>query len=298
MNRSAMLALAVLLTIVPIGLSAAGKCNLNPKYEDRDIFKYKYECTDELDGQGYFAQRVTLNTNNLSLLKHMHGSGSIDYASTLHSEQKTKHISRSYYVINEQGAWEKHYEDATSAIAADLHREMTQSRVGFAFGTGWYASRPIAYNSLLKDNTVAKNYEGAAMMAHQLEYAHGYVGDLTLELNCTSPRRCSNGKALASMQIEDEVTAGAVRISQLLTDTIKGAKSFKTLGWRKPVIEEEADYLGSFRIKKNIKMEFDKPTAMEYGDWLPCCFCGYLDMDEVDCKPFPRDCIFNCTCRD
>ena len=298
MNRLAMLGLAILLTMVPIGLSAAGKCSLNPEYDGRDVFKYKYECSDEFEGQGYMAQRVTLNTNNLSLLQHMHGSGSIEYAGTLLSEQKTKHTSKSYYVINEQGTWEKHYEEANSIIAANLHREMTQSRESFAFGTGWYASRPIAYNSLFKENTVAKNYQGAIMMAHQLENAHGYVGDMAAELNCTSPKKDSNGKALASMQIEDDVTQGALHIGQLLSDTIKGAKSFKTLGWRKPVIEVDADYLGTFRIKKNIKVEIDKPNAMEFGDWLPCCFCGYFDMDEVDRKSHAIGGIFDCTCRE
>jgi hypothetical protein len=296
MKRSVMLALAIILTMISIDLSAAGKCNLNPEYDGRDVFKYKYECTEELDGLGYFAQRTKLNTNNLSLLNHMHGSGSISSSGTLLSEQQTRHTSKWYYVINSQGTWEKHYEDAKSAMAANLHREMTQSTESFTFGTGWYASHPIAYNSLLKENTVAKNYEGAAMMAHQLDYAHGYAGDMAVELNCTSPKKDSNGRALASMQIEDDVTAGAVHIGQLLSDTIKRAKSFKTVGWREPVIEADADYMGTFRIKKNIKMEIDKPvTVMEYGNWLPCCFCGYLDMDEVDCKPFARDCIFNCT---
>jgi len=294
------------------GPSWAGSNDYNPAYEGtRDVFKYTYEYEDDVEGDGYMMVRTNVNTNNLSLLEYMHGSGTIDYADILKSKQKTTHSSDSYYLIGEDGSFVKKSKGANSEIDYTIQKDLVQSPQVFAFGTGYYAVNPIIYNSLLKEKTVAKSYQEAAIMHHQLEYAHAYKGDSAVNLNCTGPTAEAKGKGLISMEIEDFVTQGTVHVGQLLTDTKKATTPYvdskgkmkvwdgmKRQAWKEPIIEVDADYVGDFHIKKNMKMEIEKSKGMEYTDWLPCCFGGYFDMHEVDRKAVAEDGIFNCSCRD
>lgn len=55
----------------------------------REAIKYKHEMTDDVTGQGFAVEYKSINTNNLSLLEYYHGSGSVDMADILNSEQKT-----------------------------------------------------------------------------------------------------------------------------------------------------------------------------------------------------------------
>ena len=303
---------ALFLMLVLTGLSLAGINDYNPSYEGtRDVSKYTYEYQDDVEGEGYMMVRENVNTNNLSLLEYMHGSGTIDYADLLSSKQKTTHTSDNYYIIDKQGAFEKRSKGANSEITYTIQKDLVQSPQAFAFGKGWYASHPVVYDSLLKEKTVAKSYQEAAMMHHQLEYARGYKGDIAVNLNCTGTTAEAKGKGSVSMKIEDFVTQGTVHVGQLLTDTMKASTPYedskgkmkqrdgmKRQAWKKPIIEVDADYVGNFHIKKNMKIEIEKSKPMEYKDWLPCCFGGYFDMDEVDQKPMAEEGIFDCTCRE
>jgi hypothetical protein len=153
----------------------------------------------------------------------------------------------------------------------------------------------------LKEKTVAKSYQEAIMMHHQLEYAHAYKGDVAVNLNCTGPTYEAKGKGSASMKIEDFVTQGTVHIGQLLTDTKKATTKnkggMKFQAWKKPIIEVDADYVGNFHIMKSMKIEVEKSKSYDEEDWLPCCFGGYFDMHEVDRKAIGEEGIFDCTCR-
>ncbi|NPV61024.1 MAG: hypothetical protein HPY61_00045 [Methanotrichaceae archaeon] len=283
------------------GLSLAGTNDYNPQYEGRDVVKYTYEYDDDVEGDGYMMVRADVNTNNLSLLEYMHGSGSIDYAHVLDSKQKTAHDSSYYYTITKDGGFLKKSKGANSEINFTIQKDFVQSPHIFAFGTGWYAARPITYDSLLKEKTVAKSYQEGVMLHHQLEYARGYVGDISVYLNCTGPDYKVKGKGLASMKIEDFVTQGTVHVGMLFTDTLKAtqkAKSINTQGWRAPIIDIDSDYVGDFHIKKNLKIEIEKSWGSDCKDWLPCCFGGWGDMDEVDTLPIAEDGVFDCTCRE
>jgi len=313
--RTKRIGLSLILLLLSAGLSWAGSNDYNPEYEgSREAFKYTYEYQDDVEGDGYMMVRSNVNTNNLSLLEYMHGSGTIDYADLLSSKQKTTHTSDNYYTITKYGTFEKRSKGANSEITYTIQKDMVQSPQVFAFGTGWYAARPIVYDSLLKEKTVAKSYQEAIMMHHQLEYARGYKGDISVNLNCTGSTAEARGKGSVSMKVEDFVTQGTVHIGQLLTDTMKSAtptksksKSGSTVwktadgmkrqAWKRPIIEVDADYVGNFHIMKNMKIEVEKSKPMEYSDWLPCCFGGYFDMDDVDRKPIAEDGIFDCSCR-
>ncbi len=288
---------AILILLIIIGPGLAGEWDFNPDYADRNAFKYKYINEEDIEGNGYMMVRDEVNTNNLSLLEYMHGSGSIDYAYIMNSTQKTIHGENDYYIMNENGGYVQMPSGADSSINFTIQKDIVQSPTGFAFANGWYAERPIAYDSFLKEKTVAKSYQEAIVMHHQLEYARAYKGDIAVDLNCTGPTYDANGVGRVSMKLEDVVTQGTVHIGQILSDTVKGSNSFKTQGWRKPIIDMDNDYVGDFHIKKNMAIEVEKSKPYEYEDWLPCCFGGYFDMNEEMRKPILEDGIFDCTCR-
>jgi len=288
---------ALLILTIIVGLSCAGEWDFNPKYADRNVIKYKYINEEDVEGNGYMMVRDEVNTNNLSLLEYMHGSGSIDYAYVMNATQKTTHGDDDYYTINKGGGWTLNPAGANSMINFTIQKDIVQSPTGFAFANGWYAARPIVYDSFLKEKTVAKSYQEAIVMHHQLEYARAYKGDIAVDLNCTGPTYDSNGVGRVGMRIEDYVTQGTVHIGQLLTDTVDGSNSFKTQGWRKPIIDMDNDYVGDFHIKKNMMIEIEKANEADKKDWLPCCFGGYFDVDEVMRKPISEEGIFDCTCR-
>lgn len=288
-------ALLILLMIIGPGLS--GEWDFNPEYAERNVIKYNYINEEDIEGNGYMVIRDEVNTNNLSLLEYMHGSGSIDYAYIMNSTQKTVQGDDDYYIMKEDGGYTLTPSCADSAINFTIQKDLVQSQTSFAFANGWYANRPIVYNSLIKEKTVARSYQEAIVAHHQLEYAHAYNGDIAIDLNCTGPTYDADGSGRVSMRLEDFVTQGTVHIGQHLSDTIKGSNSFKTQGVRKPIIDMDNDYVGDFHIKKNIMIEVEKSKPEEYMDWLPCCFGGYFDMDEEMRKPLSEDGIFDCTCR-
>lgn len=84
------------------GTSWAGKYDMNP---GREAIKYKHEMTDDVTGQGFAVEYKSVNTNNLSLLEYYHGSGNVDMADILNSEQKT--TCGTYYYMDEFGMVKK-----------------------------------------------------------------------------------------------------------------------------------------------------------------------------------------------
>ncbi len=294
--------LALLLMPVLSGLSWAGDFDFNPGQE---AILHKHEMTDDVTGQGYVMEYKRINTNNLSLLEYFHGSGSIDLADILNSEQKSTHIS-SYYYLDYDGQWQKKCKGASSVISYTRQYDNIQSPTAFAYGTGWYASHPVGYNSLLKDKTVAKSYQESASMHRQVEYARALKGDIAVEMNCTGATATEDGKGLLNMRIDDDVTQGTLHIGELLAQPMKSGgckvtpKVKNLLGWKNPVIEIDNDYIGDFQVQKTMKLDLTKYKATWGEDWLPCCSGGFFDLPSwnFDKQYAGQKGIFDCTCRE
>jgi hypothetical protein len=282
------------------GQSKAGTWDFNPEYDGTEALQYKFQYQEDVEGKGYTMVQEKINTNNLSISKYMHGSGSSDYSNILMSEQKSTHGSNEYYVMNREGIWEKRYEYANSEINSSSQRNMAQSEETFAYSNGWYAAHPLKFDSLLMERTVGKSYQESVMMHHQIQYAQGYEGDLAVELNCTGPTNITKGKGLAMMKIDDHVVQGMVHIGQLVSSGSRliqtGYNSTKSRDLKNPIINVDANYIGTFYIKKDMTVEIEKPKPEEYEGWLPCCFGGFSDMDKADLKPIHEDAVFDCTC--
>jgi len=289
----------VILLLFITGISLAGEFDYNPGQE---AIKYKHEMTDDVTGEGYVKEYKRINTNNLSLFQYSHGSGTIDQADILNSEQKTTH-KNSYWVYN----WEKSggYDfrekpsGANSVISYTRQYDNIQSPMRFAWGTGYYAANPIGINSLLKDKTVGKSYQEAASMHRQIEYAHEVHGDIAVDINCTGATVDADGKGTLSMRIDDDVTQGTLHIGELLSNPKLLKPSGHLAGIKKPLIEVDNDYIGNFQVQKNMKLEITKSKCSWAEDWLPCCHGGFFDMlsYKFDKQYAGQKGIFDCTCR-
>ncbi len=308
-HRKTRIVLISLVLIVMLGSSLGGLWDLNP---GKGALKHTHHSEGDVTGEGFVMVYQNINTNNLSTLEYMHGSGSFDVADIIDSQQKSTHGGSYYYQSDSYPSpkWQKQWTGANSVIKLTRQSDMTQSPVTFAYGTGWYASHPITYNSLLKDKTVAKSYQEGVVMHHQVEYARGLVGDMAVELNCTGPTETKDGYGLASMKLEDKVTQGTVHIAEILTnpqtyksgankytDTNKLSKSSKVLGVKGTLIEVDENYIGNFDIQRQMKVEVTKSRAVTMEDWLPCCMGGFFDVPDYSKANKGQIGIFECTCR-
>jgi hypothetical protein len=291
----------LILLVLFTGFSWAGTWDFNPGQE---AVEHKHEMTDDVTGQGYVMEYKKINTNNLSLLEYFHGSGSMDLADILNSEQKSTHSS-TYHYLDYDGQWQKSCKNANSVISYTRQYDNIQSPTTFAYGTGWYASHPVGYNSLLKDKTVAKSYQESASMHRQVEYARALKGDIALNINCTGPTDTANGKGTLSMSIDDDVTQGTLHIGEILAQPMKAGgykvqpKVKNQLGWKDPVIEVDNDYIGNFQVQKTMKLDLTKYKKTWGEDWLPCCSGGFFDLPSwnFDKQYAGQKGIFDCTCR-
>lgn len=288
------------------GLSWAGSFDFNPGQE---AVKYKHEMTDDVTGQGYVMEYKKVNTNNLSLLEYFHGSGTMDLADILNSEQKTTH-SNTYKVLDYDlgggnGTWTNKPGGANSVITYTRQYDNIQSPTAFVYGTGYYATHPVGYNSLLKDKTVAKSYQESASMHRQVEYARTLKGDIAVDINCTGPSATSDGKGTLSMKVDDDITQGTLHIGELLAQPMKTGghkvtpKIKNQLGWKDPIVEVDNDYIGDFQVQKTMKLEITKSKASWAEDWLPCCGGGFFDLlsYNFDKQYAGQKGIFDCSCR-
>ncbi len=293
-------ALTLILLLMLAGLSWAGTWDFNP---GQTAVKHRNEMQDDVQGLGFVMEYKKINTNNLSLLQYGHGSGSMDFADLLNSEQKTTGSSSDYYWVIDYytGQWTKKPKGANSAISYTRQYDNVQSPTSFAYGTGWYAAHPVTYNSLLKEKTVAKSYQEAIRMDRQVEYARGLKGDIAVDLNCTGPTDKADGKGLASMRIEDDVLQGTMHIGELFTQTLRDSKGkikgMKSQSPKEPIIETDLNYIGNFHVKKNMLLGIAKAKAMEMEDWLPCCSGGFFEVPNYDKEHASQKGIFDCSCR-
>ncbi|HPY71922.1 MAG TPA: hypothetical protein PK377_01855, partial [Methanothrix sp.] len=98
------------------------------------------------------------------------------------------------------------------------------------------------------------------------------------------------GFSSTSMKIEEEVTEGSVHVGELIAGD-------EDHGWKKPLVEIDENYAGTFKISKKMGVSTCCPEDGPGEDWLSCCTGGYGHMDDDD-KLWGEEEIFGCTCRD
>lgn len=215
-----------------------------------------------------------VNTESLLLKNYMHSSGTMDTATLfkLESEQHRWMEPRSGYARLYGTLFRPHGKH----LLCRAERDDLHSPVAMVYGTGYYAENPIVYSSKLKERTEAKNYtrEASAMMrvsiVHQIEYASAFVKDASACLE-----NIQYGFSSTSMKIEEEVTEGSVHVGELIAGD-------EDHGWKKPLVEIDENYAGTFKISKKMGVSTCCPEDGPGEDWLSCCTGGYGHMDDDD----------------
>jgi len=301
---------ALLLMLVVSGPAWAGT---NP---DGYYVKNEQVFEQDVEGEGFVMVYQKVNTEDLQLKNYLHGSGTMDAAFLIYSNQSS--VSGDVVDRNtlEDGYPTKdgccHKCDVDSGHAENIslleQNEMVYSPVAMVYGTGFYAKNPIVYNSKLKERTEGKNYDGscygeAVSMVHQIEYASAFNKDIGVTLKNIDkwpPKGyysfdTTKGSSLTKMKIEEEVTEGTVHIGQLMTKDGTNCKSNDA--WKNPLIEIDENYIGTFKITKNMEICTSCSGSKPRNDWLSCCIGGYGNMEDYD-KRWGEEEIFDCTCRD
>jgi len=263
--------------------------------------KNEHKFEQDVEGEGFAMVYQKVNTKTLQLKNYMHGSGSMDAATLIYSNQSTRSACTQ---DRNTLAYLPSQSSNSSFISFVEQNEMTYAPVAMAYGTGWYERNPIVYNSKLKERTEAKSYQVGASMVHQIEYASAFIKDIGVDLECVEPWPPSgyystekrDGYGLARMKIEEQVTDGVVHIGQLLTEPDPAKRNWEH-GWKNPLIEIDENYHGTFRITKNMEVYVKKAASAPRKDWLSCCVGGYSGMDADD-KLWGEEEVFDSTCRD
>ena len=133
---------------------------------------------------------------------------------------------------------------------------MTYSPAAMSIGAGYYAARPVAFDSLLKDETWIKNRNGFNSMDHRVEQAHGLNKALDAQSDATD----------TTMNVEEDIIdgnahSGVLQLAGIPRD--EGAEEEEEEGempilglamkaWQKPLIYVDEDYLGTLSYTRRI----------------------------------------------
>ncbi len=198
-------------------------------------------------------------------------------------------------------------EEATSVVQMKEDSKMTYSPLVMGLGSGYYSLNPVVFNSLLKEEDWIKNRDGLNSLYHRVDHAQGLNKVLDAQSDATN----------TTMNIEEDLVDGRAHFGVLQIQGIpvdeepeeesedeseEESEEVQVLGlamknWKKPLIEIDEDYLGSFHIKKNMNLYISSEEAEEEDPWLPCCFGGFNDMNYADAEAFKSARgVFDCIC--
>jgi len=257
-----------------------------------------------VQGNGYFMTYLYAKAGNAAVKNYAHGSGSLNSEALL----TYQHLNRSTH-----NAYSDYNDFEQNCIQFKEDVAMVYAPMKIAVGNGYYAANPLDYSSLLKEKTWVKNYRAGSSMHHEVEYAHALDKELNIDvkdLRNVSYDPETVGVGYTKMTINEDVTDGKAHIGVLqanenfadqlnavLDASDPDVVNLKNSVWRKPAIEIDEDYWGTYHIEKNMTLEVPYHLIQKGDDWLPCCFGGFLDMAPYDKKYFKSAIgVFDCTC--
>ena len=283
-----LLAVLSLTMLVGLAMSTDG-----PLEERSKGVQFNYE--DSISGSGLFASnnkivaqgphadaRVYSRLANVYLQKTNHGSGSIERESIITSNES----------INEHIDPDVIY--AFGLIATLDNNSMVYKPQTMSIGTGYYATYPVNFNSLLSEKTQIKNYASKTSMGHEIDYARGINMDLMASVE-DDYSGWEPAKSLTStlMNLNGGVTSGTAHLEMLQGGTRRSKSA-----WSNPDIDVDQVYTGTFEFATKMNLTVPVYTSVSEDYWLPCCSGGWVDMTYSDKSSFGTDAkgIFDCTC--
>lgn len=262
--------------------------------------QFNYE--DSVSGNGNFVSHNEIATQvphddghrdrfaDVYLQKKGHGSGSIERESILISNES---------LINQTNP-DMIY--AFGLIATLDSNRMVYNPYNMSVGRGYYAVRPLNFNSLLGDKSLIKNYASETSMDQETRYARIINKNLLAQVEYDhyndTDEMPSKGLARSLMNLEMGVTSGTARIGMLQGNISLDALDPDRSAWYKPNIIIDEDYTGTFNLTSKMNLTLPLSTVVDDDSWLPCCSGGWTDLMNPDKKGFGADAneIFNCIC--
>ncbi|OPY52457.1 MAG: hypothetical protein A4E48_01134 [Methanosaeta sp. PtaU1.Bin060] len=258
----------------------------------REEKNMSFDIAQKVSGDGFFAvYRYALMPdilgtegwlyNGAEAKVKQHGSGSIDVESGFSGESTYTNTSdlnadpedlERYLGEHRIEELDLYEEESSATINVKEDGAMTYSPTAMAVGSRYYAQHPLAFNSLLGDETTIKNRDGYNSMGFKVEGAHALDKQLEATTDLTD----------TSLKVEGDVTEGKASLRAVQyarspkddeDDEIAGTA---TKDWKQPVAIFEQDYIGTYHIKHNMTMSRSEDEKTYVDAWLPCCFSGYL----------------------
>jgi len=283
----------ILLAMLSLTMFVGLAMSADPLEERSEGVQFSYE--DSISGHGNFASnnkitaqgphadpRVISRLADVYLQKLNHGSGSIERESIIISNESTK------TQIDPDAIY------AFGLIAALDNNSMVYEPQTMSIGTGYYATYPVNFNSLLGDKIQIKNYASKTSMGQEINYAHGINMDQVASVEDDySGWEPAKSLTRTLMNLNGGVTSGTAHLEML-----QGGSRKSKSAWSNPAIDVDQVYTGTFEFatKMNLTVPVYKSVSEDY--WLPCCSDGWEDMSYSDKKGFGTDAkgIFDCTC--
>ncbi|MCK9439905.1 MAG: hypothetical protein M0Q13_00565 [Methanothrix sp.] len=284
----------------------------NPTTLEENSIKFNFE--QNVSGTGFFtaykyAQMPNaLGTegqqfNGVEAKNKAHGSGKINTDSTIYAESSYSNKTWINGAYDEDGEEIEDEEGSTSIIQMKEDSKMTYSPLAMGIGSRYYNHNPVVFNSLLSEDDWIKNRDDFNSMHHRIDRAHGLNKVLEAQSNA------GDDTVNTAMDVEEDLIDGRAHFGVLQLEGIpadeepeEGSEEVQVLGlamkaWKKPLIDIDEDYVGSYHIKKNMDISTYTDEDEEEDLWLPCCFGGFGDMNYADAAVFKSARgVFDCTC--
>lgn len=184
-----------------------------------------------------------------------------------------------------------------SSLQAQEHSHVSPNPKVIVIGKGYNASHPFNYSSQFGKQTWIKNVATGVSMNHQV----GSTNDLsqTLEMSAKDSRQKSDsgtsGYSGMQMKLSEDVQEGKVSIG-VLQGSIPGiGQTPSASALRKPLIEIDEEYVGTFHIEKNMSIQVPFGQIWQNYSWLPCYAEDYYDIAQIGGKHINLERIFDST---
>lgn len=256
-----------------------------------------------VQGNGYFMTYKYAKMGNVEFKDYAHGSGSLDNEAILTSYNSSHKAHLWNADWNDYDVNCIQYKETTHAVYAPTR---------IAIGNGYYAANPLIYDSLIKEKTWVKNRLAGTSMQNEVEYAHKLDKDLSVlakDFTDFTYDPLFKSNAVTQMTIKEDVGEGKTHIGVLQANSDGSGRiptslvSMATTAWKKPAVEIDEDYFGTFHVEKNMTLSVPYTRNKPTYDWLPCSCTsgatggigGWNDMFPTDQKAHSAKGFFDCT---
>jgi opacity protein-like surface antigen len=201
-----------------------------------------------------------------------------------------------------------------SSIKFEGQNKIAQAPATISVGRGYYSSHPISYSSEIGSRTLIEDERSATSMQGDINYAHGINGEMDVgatEGSYSMDGLKSGGLAITHMKIDENVTDGRVHVGVLQGNDDSGMNTETGGGgtindgadpsmdaWKKPAMEIDEDYIGTYHIYKNMTINTRYDQYNRCNSWLDGCSEERFDTNWPGPFSISADRIFNCKCLD